>query len=100
MDEIPPLSPAVEHCIYRVAQEAITNVVNHANAITLTVSLEFIEGKMNLIVRDNGVGFTKEKNNKTSHFGLVGMKERAQLVGGELDITSEQGKGTTVVLIV
>ena len=52
---VPPLSPDVEQCIYRVAQEAVTNVVKHASAKKLTVELEFIVGKTMLIVRDDGV---------------------------------------------
>jgi signal transduction histidine kinase len=100
MDKLPALSPDVEQCIYRVAQEAVTNVVNHANAKNLTVKLEFIEEKMSLIVRDDGIGFGIEKNNKTSHFGLTGMRERAQLIGGDLTIISKPGYGTTIQLTI
>jgi signal transduction histidine kinase len=99
-DKMPTLSPDVEQCIYRVAQEAVTNVVNHANAKNLTVKLESMEGKVTLIVRDDGIGFDIEKNNKTSHFGLVGMKERALLIGGELTIDSKPGQGTTIKLTI
>ena len=100
MDKLPALSPDVEQCIYRVAQEAVTNVVNHANAKNLTVKLEFIEEKMSLIVRDDGIGFGIEKNSKTSHFGLTGMRERAQLIGGDLTIISKPGYGTTIQLTI
>jgi signal transduction histidine kinase len=100
MDKMPALSPDVEQCVYRVAQEAVTNVVKHANAKNLTVKLEFIEGKVTLIVRDDGVGFDIEKSNKTGHFGLTGMRERAQLVGGELNIISKPGYGTTIQLTI
>ena len=99
-DNLPPLSPDVEQCVYRVAQEAATNVANHAKAKNMTMNLEFIEGKVTLIVRDDGVGFNVEKNDKTSHFGLKGMRERAELVGGELTINSKSGEGTTIKLIV
>jgi signal transduction histidine kinase len=51
-------------------------------------------------VRDDGVGFDMAKTNKTSHFGLSGMQERAQLVGGKLDIITKPGAGTTVQLTV
>jgi two-component system sensor histidine kinase DegS len=100
MDKLPALSPDVEQCIYRVAQEAVTNVVNHANTKNLTVKLEFIEEKVSLIVRDDGIGFDIEKNNKTSHFGLTGMRERAQLIGGDLTIISKPGYGTTIQLTI
>lgn len=95
-DDIPALSPDVEQCVYRVAQEAITNVVSHASAKKLTVKLEFAEGKAKLIVGDDGAGFNIEKVNKKAQFGLTGMRERAQLVGGELNITSKPGAGTTI----
>jgi len=100
MDKTPALSPDVEQCVYRVAQEAVTNVVKHANAKNLTVKLEFIEGKMTLIVRDDGVGFDIEKSNKTSHLGLTGMRERAQLIGGELNVISKPGYGTAIQLTI
>jgi signal transduction histidine kinase len=97
---MPPLSPDVEQCIYRVAQEAVTNAVKHANAKKLTVKLEFIEGQATLSVSDDGIGFNVDTIDKTSHFGLAGMQERAQLVGGELNITSKHGSGTTIKLAI
>ena len=100
MENIPPLSPDVEQCVYRVAQEAITNVVSHASAKKLAVKLEFIEGKMMLMVHDDGVGFDIEKVSNKAQFGLTGMRERAQLIGGELDITTKPGAGTTIKLTV
>lgn len=100
MEDIPALSPDVEQCVYRVVQEAIANVVNHARAKNMAVKLEFAEGKVTLMVHDNGVGFNIEKVNKKAQFGLTGMRERAQLVGGELNIVSKPGAGTTVQLTV
>ena len=97
---MPPLSPDVEQCIYRVAQEAVTNVVKHASAKKLTVTLEFIEGKVMLSVRDDGIGFDIDKIDKTSHFGLAGMQERVQMVGGELDIKSKPGYGTAIQMTI
>ena len=97
-DKLPALSPDVEQAIYRVAQEAIANVIKHANAKSLTVKLELLGGKVMLVVRDDGIGFEVEKGNESGHFGLSGMRERANLVGGELTITSEPGRGTTLML--
>jgi signal transduction histidine kinase len=96
---VPPLSPDVEHCIYRVAQEAITNVIKHASAKKLSVKLEFVDGGAQLSITDDGVGFDINKIDKTSHFGLAGMRERAQIAGGEFGIMSKPGAGTTVILI-
>jgi signal transduction histidine kinase len=98
--DIPALPPDVEHSIYRIAQEAITNVANHARAKILTIEFEYIEGKVSLVVHDDGIGFDIEKSNKVSHFGLVGMQERAGLIGGELRVISNPGSGTTVHLTV
>jgi len=99
-DEMPALSPDIEQCVYRLAQESIINVVNHAHAKNLTVKLEFIEGKLKLMVRDDGIGLEIRKHNKTSHLGLVGMRERAQLIGGELNIVSKPGAGTIIQLTI
>jgi signal transduction histidine kinase len=98
--EVPALPPDVEHSIYRIAQEAITNAANHARAKTLTLKLEYIEGKVSLFVHDDGIGFDIENSNKSRHFGLTGMQERAGLIGGELRVTSSPGSGTTIRLVV
>jgi signal transduction histidine kinase len=97
---IPNLLPEVEHCIYRVAQEAVANVVKHASAKKLTIKLEAIGSKIKLIINDDGTGFNPDTVDKTSHFGLAGMLERAQMVNGELHITSKPGVGTTIELII
>jgi signal transduction histidine kinase len=99
-DKMLALSPDVEQCVYRVAQEAITNVVSHASAKKLTVKLEFVRGKTTLMVRDDGAGFDMEKVSKKTQFGLSGMRERAQLVGGKLNITTKPRAGTTIQLTV
>ena len=99
-DNLPPLSPDVEQCIYRVAQEAVTNVANHARAKNLILNLELAEDRLTLMIGDDGVGFDVEEKDKAKHFGLKGMRERAQLVGGELKIISKPGEGTTVKLVI
>ena len=86
--------PAIEGALYRLAQEALTNVVKHAGAATVEISV--VEGaeEVELVVRDDGAGFDAG----TSHdgFGLLGMHERAALIDGELAIESAPGAGTTV----
>jgi signal transduction histidine kinase len=98
-DTLPPLSPDVEQCVYRIAQEAVTNVTKHAKAKTLTVNLESTEGKVTLTVHDDGVGFAVEKRDR-ANYGLESMRERAQLAGGELTVTSKPDEGTTVKFVV
>jgi signal transduction histidine kinase len=97
-DNIPALTPDIEQCVYRIAQEAVTNVVNHSQAKNMLVKLEYADSKITLEVHDDGIGFSLENNNQAGHFGLVGMHERAQLIGGTLTVTSKPGEGTTVIL--
>ena len=92
---LPTLAPSVEQCLYRVAQEATANVAHHATAETLTVHLSCAAG-VTLRVSDDGRGFDPQHADAAGHFGLAGMRERTQLVGGELTITSQPGQGTTI----
>jgi len=96
---LPPLSPDIEQCIYRVAQEAIENAVKHADSQALALSLAQSGETLTLVVRDDGAGFDPKAAEKTGHFGLLGMRERARLVGGTLDIASRPGQGTMVTLV-
>ena len=98
-DKLPPLAPEVEQAIYRTAQEAITNVIKHATAKTLTVKL-YNGDAIILIVQDDGVGFNVGVTAEKGHYGLVGMKERAAMINGNVDVSSEPGKGTTVQLTI
>jgi signal transduction histidine kinase len=92
-----PLDATVEREVLRVAQEALQNVKRHARATEATVDLHYSDEAVLLTIEDNGVGFRME-DVPSGHFGLMGMKERAAVVGGELEIVSEPGKGTTVRL--
>jgi signal transduction histidine kinase len=92
------LSAEVEQAIYRVAQEALANATYHANATSLVVQLSADDSVISLLVRDDGRGFNAREAEKTGHFGLAGMRERAQLVGGKLVIDSAPGQGTTLRL--
>lgn len=98
-EHLPTLTMAVEQCIYRVAQEATANVAHHANARTMLVELTF-NGAIRLRVGDDGIGFDPQRVAATSHFGLSGMRERAELIGGELTITSLPGAGTVIQLTI
>ncbi|MFN8413924.1 MAG: sensor histidine kinase [Anaerolineales bacterium] len=96
---MPSLSPDVEQTIYRVAQESIENIVNHSHAKNFSVHLTS-NGQTTLIIQDDGIGFDSNAKGPTGHFGLIGMRERAELAGGDLKIESEKGKGTKVVLTI
>jgi two-component system CheB/CheR fusion protein len=91
------LDAEVETTIYRVAQEALTNVAKHADAKAVNVVLTKSNGFVSLAVEDDGIGFDPETA-MVGRLGLVGMRERAELVGGTIDIESTPGSGTTVLV--
>jgi two-component system NarL family sensor kinase len=88
-----PLPVRVEAALYRMAQEALTNVVHHANAEHLTMRYIATPEHVELRIEDDGQGFDPDEIPK-ERFGLVGMNERTRLLGGSLDICSEPGGGT------
>ena len=96
------LPEPVQTALYRVAQEALTNIGRHAGATCVEVELENSDGCTQLRVRDDGVGFdpgsVAAADGPAGRLGLSGMAERARLVGGELDVRSAPGGGTTVTL--
>jgi signal transduction histidine kinase len=94
----PLVSPDVEQCLYRVAQEAVENVVRHANAHRLDLTLAAQGQDVEMVVQDDGIGFDAGQDRTPGHFGLAGMQERAALAGGKLTITSKVNGGTTVRL--
>ena len=84
--------------IFRIFQEALTNVIRHANATKVKASLIEEAGKIVLRVRDNGEGIEKKQIINPKAFGLIGMRERARFWGGEVKITGTPGRGTTVAV--
>jgi signal transduction histidine kinase len=96
------LASEAETTLYRIAQEALTNVAKHARAQRVDVLLERQADSVLLIVEDDGVGFdanpAREEGAAEPGFGLLGMQERAALVGATVEIESTAGKGTTVFL--
>jgi PAS domain S-box-containing protein len=94
------LDPVVETECFRVAQEALTNVVRHAQAKAVTVELRKEDGQLHLRVRDDGVGFdvapVREQAMRGASLGLLSMEERASLAGGGLEFKSNPGQGTEV----
>ena len=95
---LPPLTDDEQLVIYRIVQEALSNVAHHAGATTVDVELSFV-GRPLLRVRDDGHGFANGNGRRPSGgLGLSGMRERAVHVGGRLDVRSRAGRGTTVEL--
>ncbi len=93
------LNPIAEENLLRLAQEAIQNAKNHSGASEINVELEFELGGLHLVIRDNGCGFKVSKT-RAGCYGLETMRERAEIVGGSLDITSSLGKGTEISVAV
>jgi two-component system, NarL family, sensor histidine kinase UhpB len=93
---LPPLAPDEELVVYRVAQEALTNVVRHATADRAHLALGVHDGRVELAVRDDGSGF--DPGSVAGGAGLLGMRERAVLIGADLEVTGGKGQGTTVRL--
>lgn len=95
-----PLHPTVEVTLLRAAQEALANVRRHSKATEVTVTLSYFEDAVNLDIADNGVGFlpTNAAPSPGGGLGLVGMRERAEALGGDLSIESAPGHGTTVAV--
>ena len=84
--------------LFRICQEALTNTARHAHATAVTVKLESRDDFFHLVVADNGVGISDTKGSNRLAFGLLGMRERAALFGGEISIRSYPEQGTTVTI--
>lgn len=97
------LDSSLEVALFRVIQESLTNVKKHANAKEVVIKVEFLTDRVNVLVRDNGCGFNKTKVFEAKHdegYGLIGMRERIQLLGGKLEIRSAPREGTEIILSV
>ncbi len=90
------LAPEIETAIYRIVQEALTNVLRHAQASHIDVLLERRDGQIVTIIEDDGGGFDTQETMPANHLGLFGMQERTKMLGGNLTIESTIGVGTTI----
>ncbi len=94
------LAPDVENHLLRIGQEALTNAIKHAHATETHIELVCEESQCVLRVKDNGQGFDVKQILPGKGFGLLGMSERVEQIGGELFIHSQPGQGTEIVVIV
>jgi len=97
-----PLHPVIHDEVYFIGREALVNAVRHARASSIEVELEYKEANFLIVVRDNGCGIDADvlKSGKDGHWGLPGMRERAEGIGAELRLFSRSGAGTEVALSV
>ncbi len=86
----------ISTAVFRIFQEALTNVARHANANNVDVTLRVEDSRLSLLIRDNGKGITKTQINDMQSLGLLGMRERAMVFGGSVEIKSSMNSGTTV----
>ncbi len=91
----------VEQDLLKIAQEAISNAVQHGRANEVLVALEYRESSLSMSIRDNGHGFVPEAPGVSSgeHWGLLNMRERVKRIGGELSVASAVGEGTVVTTV-
>lgn len=94
--EATALGAEAEHNLYRIAQEALANVRRHSSARRVRVTLRYLPEAVELVVEDDGVGFSTAREVEAGHFGLMGMRDRARLVGGTLNVESTPGLGTRI----
>ena len=86
--------------IFRMFQEALTNVATHAGATAVTVGLSQKADRLLVTISDNGIGMPTEQFANGQSLGLIGMRERAALLGGEVEIRSKKPRGTTIAIVV
>lgn len=92
------LSQEQSTAAFRILQEALTNILRHAQATTVNIQMKKEDGEFILMIRDNGRGITDEEKSGQRTLGLLGMRERAHLIGGKIDINGLAGKGTVVTV--
>lgn len=93
-----PLKPTIQSQIYMIGREALVNALRHSGATTIEADVEYLPNKLRVVVRDNGSGFDTQalRSTQDSHWGLLGMHERAANIGAQLHIWSRPGAGTEV----
>jgi signal transduction histidine kinase len=96
-EECALIPPETQWTIYRIIQEALNNIIKHANAKQATFQLHVVNSRVQLRIQDNGCGFDTLKPLE-AHYGLAIMRERAANIGAALTVTSEVGKGTTILV--
>jgi signal transduction histidine kinase len=100
--QVRPLHPLVRDELYRIGREALTNAFRHSQATSIEAELEYTDRELRLVVRDNGCGITPQvlSSGREGHWGLAGMRERAERIGARLKMWSRDTGGTEIELSV
>jgi len=94
--KLPEMSDVISITLYRVLQEALTNVIKHAHATQVWVDVSIEENTIALTIQDNGIGILTPSDAAKNGIGITGLRERLTLVGGKLEISSPTTKGTII----
>jgi len=97
-EDLPTLGPEVQHSLYRIAEEALHNISEHANATHVSVQLKLQGNQVLLTIQDDGCGFDEKSIAKDHHYGLRGMQEYASTIGAVLNVKSAPQRGTSIQL--
>ncbi len=100
-ESTPRLPPTIEMALFRITQEALTNVAKHAQAKLATLTLEILAGSVRLTIADDGIGFDPTAHHRPGErpeWGLMTIRERAQAVGGSLGVKTTPGMGTCLII--
>ncbi len=92
------LTEAQSTAVFRIFQEALTNILRHAHATRVDIELKRDNNHFILLISDNGRGITEEEKSQQQSLGILGMRERAYLIGGRIEIRGIRGKGTEVIV--
>ncbi len=95
-DSLPNVPEPIASALYRITQESLTNVTKYAQATKIEIGLEYDDDWIQLMIRDDGCGIEEADQDKPGRFGLLGIRERAILLSGEVAIKGERGRGTEV----
>src|SRR5205085_5566692 len=96
--ELPELNQTQATAIFRISQEALTNILRHAQATRVEITMKIESGELVITISDNGQGITETEKSSQRSLGLLGMHERAHLIGGQIDIAGIAGQGTVLTI--
>lgn len=101
-EEVPDcmLAPEVRHHLFMVVREAMNNVIKHSRAKEVTLSLKVVKNALEMRIEDNGLGYSPDVMTRSKRHGITNMRARVEQLGGKLEVSSEPGKGTSIVILI